>query len=69
MAVKISVLPYVDSLVEFNEVVFLSLAGSSRHAAALLPRAQVAIEDLKPQLASKSLMASPAWPMVRRPRC
>lgn len=50
LAMKISVLPYVDSQVEFNEVVFLSLASSSAYALGSAATAQVSIEDLKPQL-------------------
>lgn len=73
VAMKISVLPYVDSLVEFNEVVFLSLAGSSSYTLGTAATAQVAIEDLKPQLSLEVIDGlasvadgSPATVLMRR---
>lgn len=50
VAMKISLLPYVDSQVEFNEVVFLSLASSTSYTLGSATTAQITIEDLKPQL-------------------
>ncbi|MCW1883828.1 type I secretion C-terminal target domain-containing protein [Luteolibacter flavescens] len=50
-AAVISILPYVDSLVEFNETVFFQLATSSSYLLGSSASAQITIEDLKPQIA------------------
>lgn len=47
--------PYVDSQVEFNEVVRLDLGTSSDYLVDAASSAQIAIEDLKPQIAFEVL--------------
>jgi hypothetical protein len=73
VAMKISVLPYVDSQVEFNEVVFLSLGSSADYALGSASTAQITIEDLKPQLSLEVIDGvagvadgSPAAVLMRR---
>ncbi|WP_035610767.1 cadherin-like domain-containing protein [Haloferula sp. BvORR071] len=73
VAMKISILPYVDSQVEFNEIVFLSLGSSPAYALGTASSAQMAIEDLKPQLSLEVIDGlagvadgSPAAVLMRR---
>ncbi len=70
---KIAVLPYVDAQVEFNEVVYISLASSSTYTLGAATTAQIAIEDLKPQLSLEVIDGlagvadgSPAAVLLRR---
>ncbi len=52
---SIAIRPYVDSLVEFNEVVQISLVSSAAYLVGTASSAQLAIEDLKPQLSLEVL--------------
>jgi hypothetical protein len=72
-AMKIAVLPYVDTQVEFNEVIFLSLGSSPAYALGSASSAQISIEDLKPQLSLEVIDGlagvadgSPAAVLMRR---
>lgn len=69
----ITILPYVDSLVEFNEVVYLEVATSSSYLIGTAASAQIAIDDLKPQISLEVLEGiagvsdgTPAAVLVRR---
>ncbi|MCH7226907.1 cadherin-like domain-containing protein [Haloferula sp. A504] len=70
---ELRVRPYVDSLVEFNEQVHLSLVTSADYLISSQSSAQMAIEDLKPQLSLEVLdgiagveTGTPASVLMRR---
>lgn len=54
-AAIVTILPYVDSATEFNEIVFLELASSSNYLNGSASTAQISIEDLKPQISLEVL--------------
>lgn len=53
-AVSVTILPYVDAIIEYNEVVHLTLLSSPSYLLASTS-AQMGIEDLKPQLSLEVL--------------
>jgi len=53
--VELEILPYVDSIIEFDEVVSLTLLTSPDYLLAAGASAQLTIEDLKPQLSLEVL--------------
>lgn len=73
IAATVAIRPYVDALVEFNEVVYLELGASANYLLGSAFTAQVAIEDLKPQISLEVIDAlagvsdlSPGALLVRR---
>jgi hypothetical protein len=71
--VGIVIRPYVDALVEFNEVVHIEVAASPNYLLATNSAADVVIEDLKPQIRMEVLEglasvadASPGVMLMRR---
>ncbi|BCX47600.1 hypothetical protein HAHE_15080 [Haloferula helveola] len=54
-SVELVIRPYVDSSVEFNEVVHLSILSSTDYLLDTASSAQITIEDLKPQLSLEVL--------------
>ncbi len=71
--VGIVIRPYVDALVEYNEVVHIELAASANYLLASNNTADMAVEDLKPQIRMEVLEglasvadASPGVMLMRR---
>jgi hypothetical protein len=69
----ISILPYVDTAVEFNEIVYFQIADSTGYLTGSAATAQIAIEDLKPQISLEVIEqiagvsgSSPGAVLIRR---
>lgn len=69
----ISILPYVDTTVEFNETVYIQIADSTGYLTGTAATAQMAIEDLKPQISLEVIEgiagvsgSSPGTVLIRR---